>query len=159
MKTSYVFLFSSIHATCPAHLIFLQLTVLIIFGEEGRQQSSSLCNFLQPPAISCHLLPMWWSDVLTENNLVAVLALETRNNGTKHHAEFTVLLQTAATGGPRCGTTVRRQIICKALYFHKFWDSVVLVGIKATENVHPHSRLPSVDLPCGPLMARGSHAQ
>ena len=63
VKTSYAFLFSSIHATCSAHLILLHLAFLIIFGEEYRQQSSSLCHFLQPPAISCHFLPVWRSDV------------------------------------------------------------------------------------------------
>jgi len=103
---------------------------------------------------------MWWSDILTENNHTVVLFLETEDiTGQKYHAEFTVLLLTVATGAPRCGTTVRRQVICKALYFQEFWDSVVVFGIEATENVHPHSRLLSADLPCGPLMTRGSHAQ
>ena len=50
-------------------------------------------------------------------------------------------------------------LICKAFFLHKFWDSLVLVGIEAKENVHPHSRLLSADLPCRPLMTSGSHAQ
>jgi hypothetical protein len=43
------FLFSPIHATCPAHLIFPDLIILVSLGEEYRSRSCRLFSFLHPP--------------------------------------------------------------------------------------------------------------
>jgi hypothetical protein len=45
----YTFVFSPIHATCHAHLILLDLIILIILCEEYKLCNTSICSFLHLP--------------------------------------------------------------------------------------------------------------
>jgi hypothetical protein len=55
-KSLYTPLLSPIRATCPSHVILLDLSTRTILGEEHRSLSSSLSSFLHSP-VSSSLLP------------------------------------------------------------------------------------------------------
>ena len=67
---------SSIHATCRAHLILLDFITCTILGEEYRELSSSLCNFLHSPVTPSLLGPnillniMFWNTLLCTQFIV-----------------------------------------------------------------------------------------
>jgi hypothetical protein len=63
--------FLPICAICKAHLFFLGLIVIIMFGEEYKLCSSSLCSVLHPPVTSLLFGP----NILLSNRFTKTLSL------------------------------------------------------------------------------------
>ena len=69
-KTMYTALLYLIRATCQAHFILLYFIYRIIFGEQYRSLSSSLCSFLHSPVTSPLLAPNIPPNTLISNTLI-----------------------------------------------------------------------------------------
>jgi hypothetical protein len=48
----YAFIITLVRATCTAHVILLDLIIVMVFGAEYKFFGSPLCSFLQPPVMS-----------------------------------------------------------------------------------------------------------
>ena len=70
---------SPIHFTCPAYVILLDLITQIIFGEECRSLSSSLCSFLHSPVMFSLLDPNILLRTLVSNTLSLHSSLSVSN--------------------------------------------------------------------------------
>ena len=91
-KILYACIFSPIRATCPAHLTFFDLIILIMFGEEQKPQSLSLCSFLQSPLNLLLLRPCYHAAVFFRNFCLIALSLSQGNFGIYHKFCFLIFL-------------------------------------------------------------------
>jgi len=84
-RTLHVSFLSSILATCPAHLILLDLITQTILGEERRSLSSSLCSFLHSLITSSLLGPNILLSTLLSNTLSLHSSLNVRDRVSNPH--------------------------------------------------------------------------
>jgi hypothetical protein len=70
----YVYLISSMHATLPAHLFFLDYITLIICSEEYKLWNFSLCNFLKPHFTSFQYIFISYANIVAEEVFYSCMA-------------------------------------------------------------------------------------
>ncbi|PNF35255.1 hypothetical protein B7P43_G04797 [Cryptotermes secundus] len=86
----HAFLLSPIRTACPAHLILLNLIILIILGEQHKLRGSSLCSF-QQTLFSPLLVPIFSFITLFSNSLSLCYSLSFRDQVYKITGKIIVL--------------------------------------------------------------------
>lgn len=94
-ETWYAPPLSSVSATCPTHLILLEM-ITQIFGRQYKSFSSSTCSFLQYPVNSCILCPNIFHSTIFLNTFSLCSSIKVRDqvlHSYKATGQITVLFQ------------------------------------------------------------------
>jgi len=148
-QTLYTPLLSPIRATCPAHLILLDLITRTILGEEYRSLSCSLCSFLYS-SVTSSLLGLIFSSTLyfqTHTAYVSPSMWATKfHTHTKKQATLYIYLVKTCCGEINCNHILALTKLVLALYPHRVYRNRFYMRSYSSEKRLLASSCPSVCL-------------